>query len=1029
VSGEDALDEFDELFASLEMGNAPKEAAAPKEPPPPQEKAPSVGKIPVADAKAKAPLAAPPRVARHAAPAPPPPVVKRSPPPVEAEAATVPLVPKPASRSASRTTDPLLGKTVLGFRVLSFVGSGSSSRVYKAENAEGVPAAIKVLNPEFRDHPGMRASFLREAEVTDSLAHPSVLRVFECGKTDDGSMCLAIEYFDGVPLASLTSMRTPVPPERAVTMMLHVVSALGALHHAGYVHRDVNPENILFRETPEGDDVKLCDFGHAAAPEDRAEPSLSAIPDYMAPELAESISADARSDIYACGVMLFELLTGTLPTGDSPSICARAPEVSPLLEGVILRAMAKEADERQSTAHELFEELRIALEPEINLPLEFEFHPLKKDVENLKLVVHLLVRAFDHGPGNPSKEELAALATVLAHHGELTFARNDTREGPSLALLSGHGEIGELQKILGADFATHGARLVAFASKHNVAAFTLREGADLGTIRALAKAARAGEAVPIEFATRSTFLATSDIISRGRGLSWKVGIAISRLAADMIAASRMRGTNLQTALTFQQELIERIAHLLAQPNELAQLLANADLIDSRLSHLAGKPLSTLEHLASTAPAVALALAGSSLLNDFGAHPDREERALSAAARLSPWISNDPSVESRKLLAELYRRSLLPPNVSAEHVTDILYAEATADELSRDPSPQLDLLDNQTDRAAYAKTLGELELAVELLVDRGETSPLVQVILTAQRHADQPSTRQEVARRDIAKEGVQRLLRPALLSKIAFSALNDPDHLAKAATKALLIAKSEGAAALLRAHSRTPTEEQRARFSAAMKAFGTHAFDVLRAELEELDANTSPSDILRIEDLLSSVPDAPDDALAEAIAPLTTLPHLATPALRACAQLSPLVAKPRLCLAVSAADPKLRAMAIEELGRHDLIDESLLPLMFSVFETHDMASAPARQAAAIALGNVGKALAPRVFAQLVEVSGAGKGLLNRLVSRPKEPEHPEVVLAIAQALPRLDRHNSEAPIKRLANMVEGATREKILKLIR
>lgn len=1020
---DDPLDDFDELFASLQISDAPKEEPPPAKPIPATRPASAANVVP----RPKAPLAAPPRAARHVAPVAPPPVPHAFPPLELDEADAAAPTPQPAPRSPTRTTDPLLGKTILGFRVLSFVGSGSSSRVYKAESAEGVPAAIKVLNPEFRNNQGMHASFLREAEVTDSLAHPSVLRVFGCGKTDDGSMCLAIEYFDGVPLASLTSMRAPVPYERAVHLMLQVVSALGALHHAGYVHRDVNPENVLFHQTPEGDDVKLCDFGHAAEPDERAEPSLSAIPDYMAPELAEGISADARSDIYACGVILFELLTGALPVGDSPSIRALVPDVSSVLEEIVLRAISKNANERHSSANELFEELRVAIEPEITLPLDFDVHPLKKDTEHLKLVVQFIARTLDQSPGNPSKEELGALTTVLAHHGEITFARNDTREGASLAILSGHGEVGELQKILGSEFSPHGARLVAFAAKYNVAAFTLREGSDQATIRAVAKAARAGERVPTEFATRATLLTTSDIISRGRGLSWKVGIAISRLAADLIAASRMRGANLQASLSFQQELIERIIHLLAQPNEFAQLLANADLIDTRLAQVAGKTLSTLENLASTAPAVDLALAGSSLLNDFSTHPEREARAFSAAAHISPWISNDSSVESRKLLAELYRRSLLPPNVSAEHVTDILYAEATADELSRDPSPQLDLLDNQTDRAAYAKALGELELAVELLVDRGETSPLVQVILTVQRHADQPSTRAEVARRDIAKEGVQRLLRPSLLSKIALSVLNDPDHLSKAATKALLIAKADGASALLRAHSRTPTDEQRARFSAAMKAFGPHAFEVLRTEISELDAEASPSDILRIEDLLNAVPDAPDDMLAEAIAPLTALPHLATVALRACARLSPLIAKPRLCLAVSASDPKLRAMAIEELGRHDLIDDSLLPLVFSVFETHEMAAAPARQAAAVALGHVKKALAPKVFAQLVEVSGAGKSLLNRLVSRPKDVEHPEVLLAIAQSLARLDRHNSEGPIKRLANMVEGATRDKILKL--
>jgi dienelactone hydrolase len=257
------------------------------------------------------------------------------------------------------------------YRVVREVGAGGMATVYLAEDLRhGRKVAVKVLRPELASTVGP-ARFLREIDVAAQLNHPNILSLLDSG-SENGIMYYVMPYIDGASLRErLASGQMPVA--EAVRILREVVDALAEAHRRGIVHRDIKPDNVMIS----GRHALVTDFGVARAVGDPSSKPLTTIgialgtPAYMAPEQAMADpSVDHRVDIYALGVMAYEMLTGSLPfTGNMqavfaahlseppPSLRASRPEIPVPLEAAVLKCLAKAPDDRWQTADELLTQL------------------------------------------------------------------------------------------------------------------------------------------------------------------------------------------------------------------------------------------------------------------------------------------------------------------------------------------------------------------------------------------------------------------------------------------------------------------------------------------------------------------------------------------------------------------------------------------------------------------------------------------------------------------------------------------------
>jgi serine/threonine protein kinase len=210
--------------------------------------------------------------------------------------------------------DPLVGRLLDGrYQVESQVAMGGMATVYRAMDTRlDRQVALKVMHADLARDEEFVNRFIGEAKSVARLSHPNVVSVFDQGR--DGSyLYLAMEYLPGRTLRNLLDERGWFPPREALAIMVPLLSGLAAAHRAGLVHRDVKPENVLI--APDGH-LKVVDFGLARAltmgNQTRTGQILGTVA-YLAPEQVTGTGADARTDIYAAGIVLFELLTGTKP--------------------------------------------------------------------------------------------------------------------------------------------------------------------------------------------------------------------------------------------------------------------------------------------------------------------------------------------------------------------------------------------------------------------------------------------------------------------------------------------------------------------------------------------------------------------------------------------------------------------------------------------------------------------------------------------------------------------------------------------
>ncbi|GGU79090.1 serine/threonine protein kinase [Streptomyces filipinensis] len=216
--------------------------------------------------------------------------------------------------------DPLVGQVLDGrYRVDARIAVGGMATVYRALDTRlDRVLALKVMHPTLASDGSFVERFIREAKSVARLAHPNVVQVFDQG-TDGSYVYLAMEYIAGCTLRDVLRERGALRPRAALDILEPVLAALGAAHRAGFVHRDMKPENVLI-----GDDgrVKVADFGLVRSV-DTVTSTTGAVlgtVSYLAPEQIEQGTADPRVDVYACGVVLYEMLTGAKPhSGDSPA--------------------------------------------------------------------------------------------------------------------------------------------------------------------------------------------------------------------------------------------------------------------------------------------------------------------------------------------------------------------------------------------------------------------------------------------------------------------------------------------------------------------------------------------------------------------------------------------------------------------------------------------------------------------------------------------------------------------------------------
>jgi serine/threonine protein kinase len=263
----------------------------------------------------------------------------------------------------------LLGTLLGQYRIDDVIGRGGAATVYKAyQPSLERNVAIKVLCPT--DDPQFAARFQREAWVIAQLQHPNILPIYECGERG-GLFYLALQYIDdGATLAQ--RLGVPTDPGVALALTERVLSALEYAHMRGVVHRDLKPANILMAAP---DWPVLADFGIAKLTS--ASPGLTltgwviGTPEYMAPEQASGQPIDARADIYAMGVVLYEMLTGRVPFTSSspvavlqqhlnappPSLRSAAPHLPAAVEAIVLRALAKAPADRYPSAAAMREDV------------------------------------------------------------------------------------------------------------------------------------------------------------------------------------------------------------------------------------------------------------------------------------------------------------------------------------------------------------------------------------------------------------------------------------------------------------------------------------------------------------------------------------------------------------------------------------------------------------------------------------------------------------------------------------------------
>ena len=265
-------------------------------------------------------------------------------------------------------TPPLAGELLDHYHLDDAVARSGMATIFRAtDQRNGQQVAIKVPHPEVESDPALFDRFRREEEIGRRLDHPGVMKVFP--KEDSNQVYMVMEWVDGKLLRQLLQQERKLPLEQTVSILLQICDVLEYVHKHDVVHRDLKPENVMIDDQGR---IKLIDFGIAASAGARRLTFANfsktmGTPDYISPEQVKGKRGDVRSDIYALGVMLYEMSTGALPfSGPNPFAVMNSrllnspvpprelnPEISPQLQEIIYRALEREPKNRYASVREL----------------------------------------------------------------------------------------------------------------------------------------------------------------------------------------------------------------------------------------------------------------------------------------------------------------------------------------------------------------------------------------------------------------------------------------------------------------------------------------------------------------------------------------------------------------------------------------------------------------------------------------------------------------------------------------------------
>jgi serine/threonine-protein kinase len=268
--------------------------------------------------------------------------------------------------------DPFVGKVIDGrYEIQQRVGEGGMGVVYKARQMSiDRIIALKMLNQQMQGDQTWVQRFYNEAKACSRLQHPNTIRMFDFGQTQDGRLFMTMEFLDGLSLRDALQ-KGPIAPQRVIKILIQCCASLAEAHSIGIIHRDIKPDNVfLLNMAGSPDFVKLLDFSVAKLLEgDRMKTQAGVVfgtPQYMSPEQGRGLPLDARSDLYALGVLAFEMLTGNVPfNDDNPMTVIQMhlhgaippmPDSIPYsVQAVVRRAMEKDASRRYQSSGEMMQ--------------------------------------------------------------------------------------------------------------------------------------------------------------------------------------------------------------------------------------------------------------------------------------------------------------------------------------------------------------------------------------------------------------------------------------------------------------------------------------------------------------------------------------------------------------------------------------------------------------------------------------------------------------------------------------------------
>lgn len=267
----------------------------------------------------------------------------------------------------------LTSKLMSHFADIEFIGEGMTSKVFKAlDRKTNTTVAVKALNPHLKTDKISLERFKREIQITRAIQHPNVISIYDLAVSSD-PYYLVMEFIDGVSLKDYIKLNSPIPIHTAISIITQLLAALSLCHAKNVIHRDLKPQNIMI--TADGN-VKILDFGIArmTALSDLTQTGTSlGSPEYMAPELFATNAYEPRSDLYAVGVVAFELLSGEIPfQGDTlavlfhkhlndpiPALSNYRKDIPPWLEQVVAKLLAKKPYQRYQSANDAGIDLKI----------------------------------------------------------------------------------------------------------------------------------------------------------------------------------------------------------------------------------------------------------------------------------------------------------------------------------------------------------------------------------------------------------------------------------------------------------------------------------------------------------------------------------------------------------------------------------------------------------------------------------------------------------------------------------------------